>query len=512
MNIKITKHWLLCLLLSTSVYAEPWVDTSNVYLRADIQLLADQGHINTPTTTYPIMWAEISRSLKLADKSKFNQAAKNAYWHIQQQMKRDLGSRQSISLNIATDNKRYTSFGDEYRDDNSLAGEFSLMGKYWAAKLNVTTISDAQDGDDVRLDGSYVAAYWGNWVASVGLYDRWLGPGWDTNLVLTNNARPMPGIAVTRKTAEPFVMPFFNTIKIPWSATAFMNQFEDDRAISNALLFGARVNFRVTQNLEIGITRLIQWAGEDRPSGLDTFWDAFLGNDLCAQGEIGGCSGENRFKNEPGNQQGGYDVRYHLGWLSHPISLYMQMMAEDGNSNASKLFGQKVYSYGIDTRFKLFNKSWLSYLEYADTYTDCTNPDKPSLGEVGLGDCFSEHFIYESGMRYERRMIGHLYENDSKSFVLGFISQMDQLQSWEIKFRYLELNRDNSDKYPEDDELGNTLSKGAEDVTSVHVKYQRRQGKFKFTLGTELSHSSFNATELNNKTEPAMYFNIEYSL
>lgn len=512
MNITIKKYWLLCILLSTSVFAEPWVDTSNIFLRADIQLLADQGHINTPTTTYPIMWAELSRSLKLADKSQFNQAAKNAYWHIQQQLKRATSNRQSLALNIASDDKRYTSFGDEYRDDSSFRGEFSVMGKYWAGKLAVSAVNDAEDDDNVRLDGSYIAAYWGNWVASAGMYDRWMGPGWDTNLALTNNARPMPGVAITRKTAEPFVMPFFNSIQIPWSATAFMNQFEDHRAVPNALLFGVRANFRLSQNLEIGGTRLIQWAGDDRPSGLSTFWDAFVGTDLCAQGEIGGCGGENRLKNEPGNQQGGYDIRYHLGWLPQPISLYMQMMAEDGNSNANKLFGQKVYSYGIDTRMNMFSKHWLAYLEFTDTYTDCTNPDRPSLGEVGLGDCFSEHYIYESGMRYERRMIGHIYENDSKSFVLGFISQLDTLQSWEVKFRYLELNRDNSDKYPNDEHLGNTLTKGAEDVVNVSVKYQKRQGKFKFTLGTELMHSSFEAKELDNTTEPSMYFNIEYAL
>ena len=39
--------------LNTYSLAEPWIDTSDIYLKANIQLLADSGHIITPVTTYP---------------------------------------------------------------------------------------------------------------------------------------------------------------------------------------------------------------------------------------------------------------------------------------------------------------------------------------------------------------------------------------------------------------------------------------------------------------------------
>lgn len=495
-----------------SIKAEPWIDTSNIFLRADIQLLADKGHINSPLTTFPVMWAEVSRSLKGVNQNLLDEESKLAYWHITQQMQRASRGHVKTELNIAMNDKRYTSFGDEYRDSSFIKASISFMGENWAAKVSATGVDDPEDDDEARIDESYLAFFLGNWVFSAGVYDRWWGPGWDNNLVLTNNARPMPSLAITRKTSEPFVMPFINSIKIPWSATMMMSQFEEERHIPNTLLFGVRVNFKLTQNLEIGASRLIQWAGDDRPDDLSTLWDAFLGNDLCADESIGGCSEENRLANEPGNQQGGYDIRYHVDFLSHPFSLYHQMMAEDGNSNSGKIFGQKVYTHGIDTRLNMFDRNWLVFLEFSDTYTDCTNPDRPSLGEVGLGDCFSEHFIYESGMRYKQEMIGTIYDNDSKSFVLGFISQMDELQSWEVKFRYLELNRDDSDKYPDKPNYGNSVTKIAEDVISVSIKYQLRQGKFRFTVGGDLSSSSFPERDLDDSTEPNAYFNVEYTL
>jgi len=44
--------------------AEPWVDTSNIFLRSNIQLLADMGLIKTPVTTFPLMWHDIALDLK----------------------------------------------------------------------------------------------------------------------------------------------------------------------------------------------------------------------------------------------------------------------------------------------------------------------------------------------------------------------------------------------------------------------------------------------------------------
>lgn len=51
------------LLFSASVAAAPWVDASDIYLRADIQALADAGVIRVPVNTFPLMWSGIGGDL-----------------------------------------------------------------------------------------------------------------------------------------------------------------------------------------------------------------------------------------------------------------------------------------------------------------------------------------------------------------------------------------------------------------------------------------------------------------
>ena len=51
------------LLFSSILTAAPWVDASDIYLRADIQALADAGVITVPVNTYPLMWSGIGGDL-----------------------------------------------------------------------------------------------------------------------------------------------------------------------------------------------------------------------------------------------------------------------------------------------------------------------------------------------------------------------------------------------------------------------------------------------------------------
>ena len=51
------------LLLSSLANSAPWVDVSDIYLRADIQALADAGVITVPVNTYHLMWSGIGSDL-----------------------------------------------------------------------------------------------------------------------------------------------------------------------------------------------------------------------------------------------------------------------------------------------------------------------------------------------------------------------------------------------------------------------------------------------------------------
>jgi hypothetical protein len=503
--------FLFCFIFSVFLHvpqlkAEPWVDTSNIYLRANIQHLFDLGLIKTPVTTFPLMWADIARDLKKVNYLSLNKTQQSAYNYVKYQLNKAKKNQRILEVNTAIENKRFTSFGESFRNKNNVTVHNTFIYESFAAKLAPSYSNSPSDNESARFDGSYIAAFWGNWVLSAGLQDRWWGPGWDTSLSITNNARPMPTLALSRKSAAPLEIPF-TEIEIPWTVTTFMGVMDDKRTINNTLLWGFRLNFMPADNWEIGINRLAQWAGDGRKKGIDIFLDLLAGNDNC--GGNGPTVVECANGEEPGNQLAGFDIRYTTQLFSQPFSLYTQMMAEDGNSKNSDLVAQKVWGYGIDTHFNFLNNYWLAYLEYSDSFTDCT-PTRAG-GKNGIGDCLYEHHTYQTGVRYQGRSIGNIYENDAKTIVLGLVSQADNNINYELKVRWLQLNYDNHDKAPDNPLVGNTLTPIAEDMLMLSAKAQHSYKRWRYTLGTDISQSSFE-NNVHNDREINLYLNVEYKL
>ena len=499
---------LLPLCAVSTSFAEPWVDTSDIFLRESIEHLADINVITTPTTTFPLMWSDIARDLKRTNAQLLDDNALNAFYYVRHQLQIAKQSHKRVEINGANQDSRYTSFGDSYRDSMNIQVHTSFMTDSFAVKFSPRYNNSPSDGDKVSYDESYAAVYLGNWVASIGMQDRWWGPGWDTSLSLTNNARPMPALALSRKSAEPFAIPFTEH-QIPWTVTSFMGVMDDDRVVDDTLLWGFRLNFRPAQNWEIGVTRLAQWAGEGRPKGLDTFWNVLKGLDNC--GGNGPSAEECAAGQEPGNQMAGYDIRWSTSLFEHPLALYFGAFAEDGDRKGGlSILGEERYQGGIDTRLNVANRNWRVFLEWTDTYATCRDGNNGD-GTSTIGDCYYEHHIYQTGMRYKGRTIGSLYENDTTSFVLGAISQVQNDIGYQLKLRWLELNQDNNDKAPNNPLIGNTLTTVAEDMVELSGKVQYSYRNWRYTLGASYSKSTFDSA-IDDDTDINLYMNIEYNL
>jgi hypothetical protein len=499
-----TNTFLLALTLLGSTMtarAEPWIDTSNLALRTEIQYLADHGLIKAPVNTWPLMWAAIEGDLRAIDASQLDTTGLNAWQDVMRHLDFSQKSVSSASITVANDDNRFAGFGDEYRDKNTVALSYSTMGDRWALKLKPSWVADPDDDEQYRLDESYLAGTLGNWVMSVGLQDHWWAPGWDTNLALSSNARPMPALALTRRDSHPFRLPFTTDYQIPWTVTTFMADMGTNRTIENTLLWGFRLDFKAHPRLEVGVTRLAQWAGDGRPSGFDTFWDVLIGRDNCGNAGLDcGVDGSE----EPGNQQAGFDLRLSLPVAGHEFGLYFQSFAEDGSDSSTDFTTKAQPSGGIDTTVSLFDTPVLMYVEYTDSLAYCG-----SGRSVGIGNCYYEHHIYNTGMRYEGRAIGNLYDNDATSIVFGMISQTYNDVSWQWSLRYAELNSDNSDAYPGEPN-GNTVTEIAEDLLMLSGKYQRIFGRWKLGVGGTASQSSYKSG--SDGDDYTAFLDVEYLL
>jgi len=153
----------------------------------------------------------------------------------------------------------------------------------------------------------------------------------------------------------------------------------------------------------------------------------------------------------------------------------------------------------------IFNKPSTIFVEYSDTFADCKDSDN-----IDIGNCFYEHHIYQTGMRYNQRTIGSQYDNDSTNLVFGLVSQIQRNTQLTVKLRLLELNTDNNDKAPNNLLIGNPLTKIAEDITQVSTTVQHSHKNWRYTVGADFSQSTYQ-NDIKSKNNFNASLSIEYN-
>lgn len=486
-----------------SGHTAPWVPMNDLSLRADIQLLADSGIISAPVTTYPLMWQSIAKDINNALLKDLSQAEYLALENVKRSMQRSVRQKQRKGLKVyaSTAKKRFTDFSANEFDRGNASIAYEYTGSHFSGRLQANHRLDVDEDDVVNdgksntFDGSYLAAKLGNWVISFGAIDRWWGPGLDSSLILSSNARPLPALSVTRNDASPFESAWLSWIG-PWTFTSQMAQLESNRAVSEAMLWSNRGAFRPFRGLEIAASWSYQWGGEGQSESLRELFDGLTGSTQCPDGTQN-CPEDN--KSHLGNQLAGYDVRWSDTLLGMPYAIYGQMIGEDGPSTGK--ISDKAFLYGAETRFAIGQQRMLLNLEFSDTQVNCGADGDTSQ------DCYYEHGLYRSGYRYYRRAIGSTYDNDAKALVLTLLAQMPSGNFWQAKLRRVDLNTNNRDRFPGDVNLGNTVSKVAEDLTQLDLKYGLSVYHGKLTLGMLYTDSEIN---LNSTTDYDFYLQYEY--
>lgn len=440
---------ILLLLFSANALAEPWLDTRDVWLRADIEQLASEGIIKAPITTWPLPWASIIKDLEAASEEDMDPDMVPAFLRLKRKAGIEMGSngQTSISLRAGNQNKVLRQFGDERREEAELSVRTSGLGKTLAWNIEATKAVDPIDGEEDRLDHSYVAAIAGNWIISAGAQERWYGPGWETSLILSNNARPVPSISIQRNYSDPFESPWLSWIG-PWSLNAFAGQLESDRFIPHTKLLGMSVTFKPFDSLEIGLRRTAQWGGEGRPESLSSFTDLLLGRTNCDEIDDG-CD-DRLNSNEAGNQLAGIDFNWTIPTEAKLGSIYGQLVGEDEAGYAPS---RKFYQLGYKNNLYSGDFAVLGYIEYSDTENEYSS------------DLTYNHGIYQTGYRTEGRNIGSTYDNDTQSIALGILASHKNGHRYKIRFAKVDMNSDGGD--------GNhSISSDAINFRQLELQYQ----------------------------------------
>ncbi|XOB91222.1 capsule assembly Wzi family protein [Pseudomonadota bacterium 24LQ007] len=425
------KHWALVggavaclsgLVTTTATYASPWIEPGDVRARFALQKLADRGHFDRTVSTWPVMWSSVAKDINDSVTSDVTATAGAvAYLKAEQQAQFSDGTRAEITLAGSSEQPLVQGFGASRQEEGQATLDLQWQGEYWALGLSPSVVANPTDDEEYRYDGSYLAGTFGNWVLGAGAIDRWWGPGWQSSLILSNNARPMPAVWLNRKRDLAPGSKWLSWIG-PWNLTVFAGQYQDKRTIDNAKLIGMRFTFRPVQGLDIGLSRAIMFGGEGRPENSSALWDALIGRDNSQDGA----------QNDPGNQLGSIDIRYGFALGHQSMGLYTQMMGED---EAGAFPARKSWLLGTDWTTGLFNTDQQWFLEYSNTTAD------DFLGDA-MPNVTYEHFQYRTGYRHHGRNLANSFEGDAETLTLGAHQFFDNGNNLSLTFSYAEFNSD----------------------------------------------------------------------
>jgi len=303
----------------------------------------------------------------------------------------------------------------------------------------------------------------GNWVVSAGAVDRWWGPGWQDSLILSNNACPVPGVALQRNRSDPFERRWLSWIG-PWQLSLFAGLMESERAIPDSKLLGLRFSLRPVSSLEIGLTRA-QWGGEGRPESLHSLLELLFGNDNVDKEKAPDGTLLTQ-TDEPGNQLAAIDWRWSFEMADVPGSFYGQLVGED---EAGKLPADTFFQVGVDGAFLFRNSHNRVRLEYTDTVN--SSPDL---------NITYEHAIYLSGYRYKGRPLGASFDNDTRAITLAADHFLDDRYGVTWCISHIELNRDGTDVFPPG---GNVLSATEQELWNLNLSVTRYFEQLQLAVG-----------------------------
>lgn len=391
---------------------------NNEDLRTDLNWLNQQGVIQISTSTWPLNSEEIQRALSNAQIE--NSVQRKVIDQVRSHLEIE-NAPVKLALFAETDPQNIPQkFADEQKSQYQAALELNAGGAQWDARLRVNAEKDPiiNHGQDVNVEGSYIAGkLWNQWLIAGQIPTYW-GPGHEGSLIRGDASRPVYGFTMQRADQKVFENKWLSWIG-PWQYQAFGGQLDDYAAIPDAKLLGLRLTAQPLPYLELGASRILQWGGEGRSESWDTLWNAIKGNDNFYDGDL-----------DKSNQIAGLDARLNLQqWFSVPLSLYGQYVGED---EAGLLPAKKMYLAGMDYSTQFNNMPYQVYAEWADTRT---NGDTQGISY--------NHYIYQDGYYQHGFPLGHAMGGDGQMYSIGGDIRFDAMNRLNGRAFVAKVNQSN---------------------------------------------------------------------
>ena len=482
----LSRHWivlaaLLAGLCRQAVADAGWFESGDTQLRLDLQVLNDAEVILLPLNQWPLPRAAVRYAMANARNDiATNSAVAAALERVRARVAPP--ARGAVLFDTGIHGGQpglWRDFDTPAREDGEFGAGLTYSNGRFAGNLDVTGVTDPDDGDEIRLDGSHATVQFGNWLVSANMLDRWWGPGHESSLILSNNARPMPTVMVERAEARPSEVSWLKWLG-PYRFSFGISQMEDDREDIDSPLFMAwRVVFMPFRKIELGFSRTAQFCGEELPCDLNTFGNMLAGND-----NIGFDATE---ENEPGNQMAGFDIRWNSPIGNLPYAIYGQYIGED---ESSYMPAKYLSQLGLEIWEPLADGGLVQvFLEYAST-TCSANTDRGPYYNCA----YNQGLFDVEGYRYKGRSIGYTADRDAENWALGTSYAAADGTLWTAAARRSTLNRDDAG------DTRNTVASVPTDYGALELGWQGRL--FGESLSVEIGVETLKPREAERDYEP----------
>lgn len=471
--------------MATPTLASPWVGTVDKQLHYDLQTLQEWGYLDATVITYPTPWKGVADQvlrLDLANMQAMPRQAAQRLSHYLNLQKREQ-RRTFVELQGASDEPRLTSFDgiSDVKASVKITNEF--YWKRFSGQLSV----NYQSGGEKNFDNSFLAYQFGDWNIRAGSIDQWWGPAQSSSLILSNNARPIPTLALSRSSATASDNKWLSWMG-PWYFTAQLGQLESDRAVPNTKVMLNRLTISPFKRLEIGASWAAQWGGDGQPRSFSDFIDVITFRGVCVQ-NLDECESSQITKQ--GNHLAGFDMKYSFDLYERPVSVYAQRIGEDAVSGVN--ITDQATLFGVSTYFA----NAKVFIESSDTNISCGGD------ESTITNCYYENGVYQSGYRFRGRAIGSTFDSDAKQITLGTNIRFGGGAMAEVILRKAELNPDGTQPSP-------LLTKDVtEDLIQLSGFYQRPFGDWLLKAGGSIESRQF--VNQDDEVDALLYLNATYA-
>lgn len=248
-----------------------------------------------------------------------------------------------------------------------------------------------EEETEFDLQKAYLKVNISNIEFEVGRDSLWWGPGYHGSLLLSNNTEPFDMLKISNP--RPILLPMMLRYLGPLKTTFFLSKLEDERPILDPYLYGLRVNIKPIPSLELGVSHIAIFGGEDVSLRFSEIIEILYSN-------------QNLTGDKESNQQFAIDLSL---WIYNPDNIvpflrsfkfYTEFGAEDTGTPPDR----RAFLFGI-----LFKDLFLTgkadlRIEYADT--------SPS----SVPTAWYQHVSYPAS--YEGRVFGHHVGSDAEDIFI----------------------------------------------------------------------------------------------